>query len=279
VARAKKAAAKAAATAESDRALAWEHLALLADPENFDLEGDFAEVAESLDRLINEAYVSDFGRMSATDALAAILVIRQLREDLAKGEAFLIEAARELGATWERVAPALEVGTRQAAERRYTSLKMPFYGEPKTTRARIEANRNETARTKARRRFVLANAEEIVDVAEQVLALPGLQEAVDRIARAEKAAGRPAEVPARWPARLAAELRRPGGADPSATLYALAQMPRPDTADLAGHGDLAALAGKARDLEDRQQHAVLDVMRRRYNRRDGLPEDYVDQDE
>lgn len=55
-------------------------------------------------------------------------------------------------------------------------------------------------------------------------------------------------------------------------------MPRPGHPSLAPYEGLAALAEQVRDLERRQQRVAADVMRRRYNRLDGLPEDHVDED-
>lgn len=258
---------------ETDRALAWERLALLATPDSDEeFEGTVAEVAGPLDRLMTEAYLSDFGGMDVTDVLAALLVIRRLRDILTRGEPYLIEAARELGATWDRLAQALEVGTRQAAERRYTSLKAPVSGSPSGARARIDANRDEAARARARRRFALVQAETIRQLAREVVALADLQNAAHRIAKAGPVGGRAPEA-ARWPTRLAAELRVPGGGDPSTLLHYLAQVPGPDAAREAGREDLAVLSATIRGLEERQQQALLDVMRRRLDRRSTLAQE------
>lgn len=273
--------------AESDRAYAWEHLAHLTDPDNYELEGDLREVAAALDRLMTDAYTSQLREITVTDALAALLVIRKVRDILALGEGYLIEAAREKGATWERLAPALEVRTRQAAERRATSLRQPMTADHSSARKRIEANRDTAVEARAERRFAMSNAHEIQQVAEQIAALPDLQAAADAAGELEHAQHRrvpglrssstalPAIDRPLWPHRLRAELAKQGGGDPSELLDVLRQIPRSERIE---RRDLAVLAEAARALRHRQHEAVMDVMRRRWNRRDGLPEDHVDED-
>ncbi|MGI5208978.1 hypothetical protein ACQEU6_46370 [Spirillospora sp. CA-108201] len=60
--------------------------------------------------------------LSADEALAALAMRHHLAEWLAAMEAGLIEAAREAGATWEELAPALRVSDRRAAHRRFMRL-------------------------------------------------------------------------------------------------------------------------------------------------------------
>ncbi|RFU83212.1 type III effector protein, partial [Streptomyces triticagri] len=52
-------------------------------------------------------------------ALACLLLLRQVREQLAGWETGLIETARDAGASWAALASPLGVASRQAAERRY----------------------------------------------------------------------------------------------------------------------------------------------------------------
>ncbi|MYS05190.1 type III effector protein, partial [Streptomyces sp. SID6041] len=52
-------------------------------------------------------------------ALASLMLLRQVREQLAGWETGLIETAREAGASWADLARPLGVASRQAAERRY----------------------------------------------------------------------------------------------------------------------------------------------------------------
>ncbi|OEV13609.1 hypothetical protein AN218_02725, partial [Streptomyces nanshensis] len=70
----------------------------------------------------------DVGSGSGSDAgyeqvLAALLLLRELRDQLAGWETGLIETAREAGASWAELAPPLGVASRQAAERRYLRLR------------------------------------------------------------------------------------------------------------------------------------------------------------
>src|SRR5690242_3298882 len=55
--------------------------------------------------------------------LTALALLRELRAELATWEPDLIDAARRQGASWEQLAPALGVASRQAAERRYLRLR------------------------------------------------------------------------------------------------------------------------------------------------------------
>ena len=62
------------------------------------------------------------GTLSAADVLAALAELRGVQEQLAAWEPTLIGAARDAGASWAAIAPALGVASRQAAERRYLRL-------------------------------------------------------------------------------------------------------------------------------------------------------------
>ncbi|HET6354177.1 MAG TPA: type III effector protein, partial [Streptomyces sp.] len=52
-------------------------------------------------------------------ALASLMLLGQVREQLAGWETGLIETARDAGASWADLAHPLGVASRQAAERRY----------------------------------------------------------------------------------------------------------------------------------------------------------------
>ena len=56
------------------------------------------------------------------DVLAALSQLRVVQDQLAAWEPLLIGAARDRGASWAAIAPALGVASRQAAERRYLRL-------------------------------------------------------------------------------------------------------------------------------------------------------------
>ncbi|PBC92812.1 hypothetical protein BX281_0524 [Streptomyces sp. Ag82_O1-15] len=59
------------------------------------------------------------GQAGSAQALAALLRLREVRDQLAEWEPGLIETAREAGASWADLARPLGVSSRQAAERRY----------------------------------------------------------------------------------------------------------------------------------------------------------------
>lgn len=80
---------------------------------------------------------------SSEQALAALLLLRQLRDQLGGWEAGLIETARVAGASWADLAGPLGVANRQSAERRYLRLRP---GPPGATgEQRIQATRDRRA--------------------------------------------------------------------------------------------------------------------------------------
>lgn len=76
-------------------------------------------------------------------ALAALLLLRQVREQLAGWEPQMIEAAREAGASWAELAHPLGVASRQAAERRYLRVRPGEAGA--TKEERVQATRGRRA--------------------------------------------------------------------------------------------------------------------------------------
>jgi hypothetical protein len=67
---------------------------------------------------------SDAGQgVGREEALASLLLLREVRERLAGWEPGLIETARAAGASWADLAAPLGVASRQAAERRYLRLR------------------------------------------------------------------------------------------------------------------------------------------------------------
>jgi hypothetical protein len=59
------------------------------------------------------------GAGEPADLLAALVALRRAQAELAALEPVLVAAAREAGVSWQELAPALGVGSRQAAERRF----------------------------------------------------------------------------------------------------------------------------------------------------------------
>jgi hypothetical protein len=104
-------------------------------------------------------------------ALASLMLLRQVREQLAGWETGLIETAREAGASWADLARPLGVASRQAAERRYLRGRPGALGttcEQRVTAAR-QARAAERATATAR-----ANAADLRRLAVQITALAHL---------------------------------------------------------------------------------------------------------
>ncbi|MFD4872386.1 type III effector protein [Streptomyces sp. NPDC058420] len=116
------------------------------------------------------APVPDAG--SSEQVLAALLVLREAREQLAEWEPGLIEAAREAGASWADLAHPLGVSSRQAAERRYLRVRP---GRPGSTgEQRVTATRDRRAADRTVTAWARANAATLRQLAGQITALPDL---------------------------------------------------------------------------------------------------------
>jgi hypothetical protein len=110
--------------------------------------------------------------VSSDQALAALLLLRELRTQLAGWETGLIETAREAGASWADLAQPLGVASRQAAERRYLRLRP---GAPGTTgEQRVQATRDRRAADRAVSAWARGNAADLRQLAGQIAALTGL---------------------------------------------------------------------------------------------------------
>ncbi|MEU1424047.1 hypothetical protein [Kitasatospora sp. NPDC005751] len=114
------------------------------------------------------------GALDAQDgpepALAALVLLRELRTELAGWEAGLVRTAREAGATWADLAHPMGVASRQAAENRYLRLK-PAAG--RTTRAgtgaeRVKAVRDRRAADRTVTAWARDNAAELRVLAAQI---------------------------------------------------------------------------------------------------------------
>lgn len=103
---------------------------------------------------------------TANEVLAALMLLRQLRDELSGWEPQLIEAARALGTSWADLAPALGVASRQAAERRY--LRVRRTGESGTGDERVQAERDRRAGDKAVAAWARENAGVLRMLAAQV---------------------------------------------------------------------------------------------------------------
>ena len=119
---------------------------------------------------------------AATSALEGLTALHDLREQLLAWEPVLIETARESGVSWARLAPALGVTSRQAAERRYLRLR-PGQDDRLTREQRVQATRDERAGDRAVAEWARENASELRQIAGQVSAATGLSTAGRRQAR------------------------------------------------------------------------------------------------
>ncbi|MFI6467236.1 type III effector protein [Streptomyces sp. NPDC050538] len=112
------------------------------------------------------------GHASSEEALAALLMLRELREQLAGWEPGLIEAARAAGSSWADLAHPLGVASRQAAERRYLRVRP---GTPGTTgEQRVQATRSRRAADRTLTAWARTNAADLRQLAGQITALTDL---------------------------------------------------------------------------------------------------------
>ncbi|KOY50414.1 hypothetical protein [Streptomyces sp. XY332] len=105
-------------------------------------------------------------------ALAALLMLREVREQLAGWESGLIETARGQGASWADLAGPLGVASRQAAERRYLRLRPGTAGT--TGEERVQATRDMRAADRTVTAWARDNAADLRRLAGQITALAGL---------------------------------------------------------------------------------------------------------
>ncbi|WP_282697540.1 type III effector protein [Streptomyces sp. CC208A] len=109
---------------------------------------------------------------SSEEVLSALLLLRELREQLAGWEPGLIEAAREAGASWAELAQPLGVTSRQAAERRYLRVRP---GRPGATgEQRVQATRDRRAADRTVTSWARDNAADLRQLAGQITALDTL---------------------------------------------------------------------------------------------------------
>jgi hypothetical protein len=144
------------------------------------------DVTASLDDLL-EAVRRTVGSGDAEQTLEALTALRRTREELALLEPRLIAAAREQGASWARLAPALGVTSRQAAERRFLRLR-PHADAELTREQRVQAARDRRAGDRAVATWARANAAELRRLAGQISALSDLSGAGRRHGRTLHAA-------------------------------------------------------------------------------------------
>ncbi|WP_030194653.1 hypothetical protein [Streptomyces sp. NRRL S-87] len=106
------------------------------------------------------------------EALAALLLLREVREELAGWESGLIETARAAGASWADLAGPLGVASRQAAERRYLRLRPGAAGT--TGEQRVQATRDSRAAQRTINAWARDHAADLRQLAGQITALTPL---------------------------------------------------------------------------------------------------------
>ncbi|MEU1332909.1 type III effector protein [Streptomyces sp. NPDC005865] len=111
-------------------------------------------------------------------ALASLLLLRQVREQLAGWETDLIETARDAGASWADLAHPLGVASRQAAERRYLRNRPGPAGT--TGEQRVQATREHRAAQRVTATWARRNAADLRRIAGQITALTDLPAAARR---------------------------------------------------------------------------------------------------
>ncbi|MFE2147419.1 HSP18 transcriptional regulator [Streptomyces sp. NPDC059456] len=141
-----------------------------------------AAALETIDQALKEARQPSAGTPATTatskadagphPAPAALLTLREVREQLAGWESALIETARDQGASWADLAGPLGVASRQAAERRYLRLRPGKAGS--TGEERVQATRDMRAADRNVNTWARDNAADLRRLAGQITALTGL---------------------------------------------------------------------------------------------------------
>ncbi|MFE2107132.1 hypothetical protein ACFXAF_14830 [Kitasatospora sp. NPDC059463] len=195
------------------------------------------DAVRSAENPASQPPVAPGGQEGPERALAAVMLLRELRAQLAGWEAGLVESAREAGATWADLARPMGVASRQAAENRYLRLK-PAGGttQPGTGAERVKAVRDRRAADRTVTAWARDNAAEL-----RILAARISTTALDPVAHPAQAA-------------LTAAL---GATDPADLIEPLAAIrPHLDTgqSDLATRLDaLTDRTTRLRDDSDRRR--------------------------
>ncbi|MEW1753476.1 MULTISPECIES: hypothetical protein [Streptomyces] len=285
--------------AESNRHYAWQHLRTPQPLQEDEWAGELArpvttlrtsgllsEVADKYDLVTQLIERQAADEATETDLLAALLVLRTLRDKLKLDEGRIIGAARTKGVTWARLATALEMRTRQSAERRYLQLRTDFddaYGAPLSQSERVDYCRALRDRY-AELLWADKHQNEIVALARRLAAVPDLQQRADQSSAAATANARATEIAAKdgkpapepasvpWPGLLV-ELLESSTAAPSVThgeqkrthmLFGLiGHAVDPSCINLSDHDDIV------RDIRQLYRDAGSAAPRIRYERRPG----------
>ena len=127
--------------------------------------------------------------VTAGDLLDALVLLRWVQGELAVIEPVLIAAARRAGVSWQSLAPALGVASRQAAERRYLRLAPAIAGTADSTGdERVRAERDRRAGHREVARWANDNTADLRRLAGQITGLADLSDdaavPIDRLHRA-----------------------------------------------------------------------------------------------
>ncbi|WP_433221657.1 hypothetical protein ACQP00_21265 [Dactylosporangium sp. CS-047395] len=108
--------------------------------------------------------------------LTALTLLRTLQQQLKQIEPALVAAARRAGVSWQRLAPAMGVGSRQAAGRRYLRTADSSTGDdPAATRdGRVRAKRDQRAGNHAVAIWANAHTADLRRIAGQITVLTDL---------------------------------------------------------------------------------------------------------
>jgi hypothetical protein len=125
------------------------------------------------------------------DLLDALVLLRWAQAELTALEPVLIAAARTAGVSWQALAPALGVASRQAAERRYLrSTAGPTEHAGATRDDRVQAVRDQRAADRAVAAWANDNTADLRRLAGQITALTELGDAAtDDLAHLHHALG------------------------------------------------------------------------------------------
>ncbi len=121
--------------------------------------------------------------------LEALTLLHQMQDELAVIEPVLIAAARRAGVSWQSLAPALGVASRQAAERRYLRLAPTSTDAPVSTGdERVRAERDRRAGHRAVTKWANGHTADLRRLAGQITGLTDLDEdaaaSINRLHRA-----------------------------------------------------------------------------------------------
>jgi hypothetical protein len=141
------------------------------------------EISRAYDRIVRHAQTVLVEEISSVDVLATLKVIRILRDKLDDDERILITRARQDKITWQRIADALEMSSRQSAERRHLQLNRAVSrpdGTPVRTQSeRVEILRQERGR-RAEQAWAMRNGASIRRLATALAALNDLDRRISR---------------------------------------------------------------------------------------------------